>query len=60
MNNSPNQKETKSEESAEPDFHGAALIDKSGKEIPITEKMVQKACTELDSTRAKASQESED
>lgn len=31
-----------------PDFHGAALIDERGREIPITEAMVQRACQQLD------------
>lgn len=31
-----------------PDFHGAALIDANGCEIPITEDMVQEACRKLD------------
>ena len=30
------------------DFHGAALIDEEGNEIPITEDMVQDACTNSD------------
>ena len=30
----------------EPDFHGAAIIDANGNEIPITEAMVQQACNE--------------
>ncbi len=29
------------------DFNGAALLDENGNEIPITEKMVQKAIAEL-------------
>lgn len=29
------------------DFHGAAIIDEQGREIPITESMVQKACKQL-------------
>jgi len=29
------------------DFHGAAIIDENGREIPITEAMVQKACKQL-------------
>lgn len=32
----------------EPDFHGAAIIDEHGREIPITEDMVQRACRKLD------------
>ena len=32
------------------DFHGAAIIDASGREIPITEKMVQEACQKLEKT----------
>jgi len=31
-----------------PDFHGAALLDDEGNEIPITEDMVREACKELD------------
>lgn len=30
------------------DFHGAALIDEDGNEIPITEDMVQDACHNLE------------
>jgi hypothetical protein len=30
------------------DFHGAALIDEDGNEIPITEDMVQNACHNLE------------
>ncbi|WP_438952247.1 PA1571 family protein [Porticoccus sp.] len=30
-----------------PDFHGAALIDDNGREIPITEDMVQNAFSDL-------------
>lgn len=30
------------------DFHGAALIDAQGREIPITEDMVQQACEHLE------------
>lgn len=29
------------------DFHGAAIIDANGREIPITEAMVQDACDKL-------------
>lgn len=32
----------------EVDFHGAAIIDEDGHEIPITEEMIQQACAELD------------
>lgn len=32
----------------EPDFHGAALIDDEGREIPITEEMVLDACEALE------------
>lgn len=28
-------------------FHGAALLDEQGREIPITEEMIVKACDEL-------------
>lgn len=36
------------EQPEEVDFHGAAVIDENGREIPITEEMIQKACEELD------------
>lgn len=32
------------------DFHGAAIIDGHGREIPITEDMVQDACNKLEKT----------
>ena len=32
----------------EADFHGAALIDAQGREIPITEDMIQQACERLE------------
>ncbi len=28
-------------------FHGAALLDENGREIPITEEMIMQACDEL-------------
>jgi len=43
MNNK--QKQINDNEQA-PDFHGAALIDEDGNEIPITEDMVKGACSE--------------
>lgn len=30
------------------DFHGAAILDENGEEIPITEDMIQEACEKLD------------
>lgn len=36
------------EHKPEPDFHGAAIIDANGREIPITESMVQRACAALE------------
>ncbi len=36
------------DDNQEVDFHGAAVIDENGREIPITEEMIQKACAELD------------
>lgn len=41
----PKDKPTK--KATPPDFHGAALIDESGREIPITETMVQNAISDL-------------
>ncbi|MDM3871913.1 hypothetical protein QSV34_11175 [Porticoccus sp. W117] len=35
----------------EADFHGAAIVDESGKEQLITEEMVQSACDKLDPTQ---------
>ena len=35
----------------EVDFHGAAIIDDDGNITPITEEMVQKACSELEESR---------
>ncbi|MEQ3635547.1 PA1571 family protein [Alcanivorax sp.] len=29
-------------------FHGAAIIDEQGREIPITEAMIQRACEHLE------------
>lgn len=45
MNTEQNDKTPKEKN---PDFHGAALIDDDGNETPITEGMVQKACSGLD------------
>lgn len=36
------------------DFHGAAIIDNEGHEVPITEEMVKQACEELEETRGKS------
>ena len=38
----------------EPDFHGAAIIDEEGHEIPITEDMIKDACEKLDRATADA------
>jgi len=35
------------------DFHGAAIIDNEGREVPITEEMVKQACEELEQKRQK-------
>ena len=43
-----------------PDFHGAALLDDEGNEIPITEDMVREACKELDEKRQKPQSEAGD
>jgi methionine-rich copper-binding protein CopC len=50
----PSSKETDKKnfpEEISADFHGAAIIDKDGKEIPITEEMVRRACLELESLK---------
>ncbi|WP_461518049.1 PA1571 family protein [Porticoccus sp.] len=46
MNQHSKNKTTVSEPS--PDFHGAAVIDEDGNEIPITEGMLQEAFEELE------------
>lgn len=40
-------KET-SAEIPEVDFHGAAIIDENGNEVPITETMIKEACEKLE------------
>ncbi|EKF75150.1 hypothetical protein A11A3_05639 [Alcanivorax hongdengensis A-11-3] len=35
-------------QSSRPDFNGAAVIDEHGREIPITEAMIQRACERLE------------
>jgi len=42
------------QEEAPADFHGAAIIDKDGHEIPITEEMVKDACEDLEDHRKKS------
>lgn len=42
--NMNNKEKTKDSNEQATDFHGAALIDEDGNEIPITEDMVQEAC----------------
>ncbi|MEZ5524397.1 MAG: hypothetical protein R3E62_05440 [Pseudomonadales bacterium] len=46
--------EQKMQENSTTDFHGAAIIDSNGHEVPITEEMVQKACEELEENRQKS------
>ncbi|WP_461482482.1 PA1571 family protein [Porticoccus sp.] len=45
---SQNNRHKPEEPQSNPDFHGAALIDEEGNEIPITEDMVQEAFVELE------------
>lgn len=45
MNMNNKQKQT-NDDTEITDFHGAALIDEEGNETPITEGMVQNACSE--------------
>ncbi len=45
-------KDTSSDAKQPPDFHGAAVIDEDGNEIPITEDMVQEAFEELEEETA--------
>ncbi len=42
------QEKEKPEEEPAIDFHGAAILDENGEEIPITEDMIQEACEKLD------------
>lgn len=42
------------------DFHGAAIIDEEGHEIPITEEMIKEACKQLDPAAAEEAENSED
>lgn len=55
QNNNKSEKTDKADDTAaeditsqEIDFHGATVIDEDGKETPITEEMVQRACSELE------------
>ena len=41
------------------DFHGAAIIDEDGHEIPITEDMIKDACKKLDPTAVEEAGENE-
>jgi len=45
--NKPNSSNDRQDDTVAPDFHGAAIIDDQGVEVPITEDMVQTACNEL-------------
>ncbi|MFJ2692982.1 PA1571 family protein [Pseudomonas sp. NPDC087336] len=36
---------------------GCSIIDEQGREVPITEKMIQKACSELDKRLVKPAEE---
>lgn len=42
-----------------PDFHGAAVIDEEGNEIPITEEMVQDAFEELEELEEQTSEDTD-
>ncbi|WP_165495958.1 PA1571 family protein [Phytopseudomonas daroniae] len=44
--------------SAKSEIANGAVIDPSGREIPITESMIQQACSELDKGLDKAREES--
>ena len=41
------------------DFHGAAIINEKGEEVPITEEMVRQACEELDPEQPQKKQDSD-
>lgn len=57
--NHPTKDNTSSGEE-QPDFHGAAVIDAEGNEIPITEGMVQEAFEELEELQEEPADDSED
>jgi hypothetical protein len=40
--------EQKQQQENQANFHGAAVIDKQGREIPITEDMIKQACEKLE------------
>ena len=41
---------------SEIDFHGAAIVDQNGQEVPITEEMIQSACENLETDAPNAEQ----
>lgn len=41
------------QEESPSDFHGAAIIDNEGHEVPITDEMVKNACENLEKQREK-------
>ncbi len=51
MHSSNKNDEKSATEETKADFHGGAVIDKNGKEVPITEEMVQRACKVLNSSK---------
>jgi hypothetical protein len=42
------------QEESHSDFHGAAIIDNQGHEVPITDEMVKNACEDLERQRVKS------
>lgn len=49
MSSQTNTQASKNSQPINVDFHGAAVIDAEGREMPITESMIQEACAKLDS-----------
>lgn len=45
--------EKNDQEECHADFHGAAIIDNEGHEVPITDEMVKDACENLEKQRIK-------
>lgn len=54
MTTTKEKNEQNMQEDSTTDFHGAAIIDSEGHEIPITEEMVKQACEDLEASRKKS------
>ncbi len=54
MTTANEKKEQMTQDDSTADFHGAAIINSDGQEVPITEEMVKQACEELEENRKKS------